>query len=151
MPARPRHGATVSNVAAYVAQSVDRPGQDTGLLASAVAAPGAGKPAVEKAGKLEIPANPTGQLAYVATKATATPGAGHDHDAQHVRRLAQHRRRTGHRRRQAHDRLGARARAASSPRAATSVTVTLKPGTYTYFCQAPGHRAAGMFGTLTVK
>ena len=33
----------------------------------------------------------------------------------------------------------------------TSVTVTLKPGTYTYFCQAPGHRAAGMFGKLTVK
>ncbi len=32
-----------------------------------------------------------------------------------------------------------------------SVTVTLKPGTYTFFCQAPGHRAAGMYGTLTVK
>ena len=33
----------------------------------------------------------------------------------------------------------------------TSVTVNLKPGTYTYFCQAPGHRQAGMFGKLTVK
>jgi plastocyanin len=32
-----------------------------------------------------------------------------------------------------------------------SVHVTLKPGTYTFFCQAPGHRAAGMYGTLTVK
>ncbi len=32
-----------------------------------------------------------------------------------------------------------------------SVTVNLKPGTYTFFCQAPGHRAAGMWGTLTVK
>ena len=33
----------------------------------------------------------------------------------------------------------------------TSITVKLKPGTYTFFCQAPGHRAAGMYGTLTVK
>ena len=32
-----------------------------------------------------------------------------------------------------------------------SISVTLKPGTYTFFCQAPGHRAAGMYGTLTVK
>jgi len=31
-----------------------------------------------------------------------------------------------------------------------SFSVELKPGTYTFFCQAPGHRAAGMFGTLTV-
>ncbi len=67
-------GATLSDVAAYVSQSADRPGQDTGLLATAVPAPGAGKPAVEKAGKLEIPASPTGQLEYVANKATATAG-----------------------------------------------------------------------------
>ena len=32
-----------------------------------------------------------------------------------------------------------------------SVTVNLKPGKYTFFCEAPGHRAAGMYGTLTVK
>ena len=75
MPAGLIHGAAVSDVAAYVAQAVDRTTPDTGLLASAVAAPGAGKPAVEKAGKLEIAANPTGQLAYATNKATATPGA----------------------------------------------------------------------------
>ena len=32
-----------------------------------------------------------------------------------------------------------------------SVSVTLKPGTYTYYCAVPGHREAGMQGTLTVK
>jgi len=32
-----------------------------------------------------------------------------------------------------------------------SVTANLKPGTYTYFCTVPGHKQAGMEGTLTVK
>lgn len=32
-----------------------------------------------------------------------------------------------------------------------SAVVNLKPGTYKFFCTIPGHREAGMEGTLTVK
>jgi plastocyanin len=34
---------------------------------------------------------------------------------------------------------------------AKSFSATLKAGTYTYYCSVPGHRQAGMQGTLTVK
>jgi plastocyanin len=33
----------------------------------------------------------------------------------------------------------------------STVTVTLKPGKYTFYCPVDGHEAAGMKGTLTVK
>ena len=32
-----------------------------------------------------------------------------------------------------------------------TLTLKLKAGTYTYYCSVPGHRAAGMQGTLTVQ
>jgi plastocyanin len=149
MPKDLARGATLRDVAAYVARSVDRPTADSGLLATAVEAPGAGKPAVEKAGKLQIPASPSGQLAYVTSKATATAGpvalempntSGVSHN------LAVE--------------AGAHGASGSGPvlgasqyvaKGTASVQVTLKPGSYTFFCQVPGHRAAGMFGTITVK
>jgi uncharacterized cupredoxin-like copper-binding protein len=38
-----------------------------------------------------------------------------------------------------------------SPGSKSTITVTLKPGTYEYYCPVPGHKAAGMKGTLVVS
>lgn len=151
MPAGLASGAKLSSIAAYIAQAVDRPGQDTGLLADAVKAPGAGKPAVEKAGKLEIPADPTGQLSYLTKQASASSSSGsvvvsmpNMSGVSHNIAIE-----SG-----AHEATGSGPVLAASTfttKGTASITVKLKPGAYTFFCQAPGHRAAGMYGTLTVK
>jgi plastocyanin len=141
MPAMLFKGQQAQDVAAYVSAVAAVPGQDTGALGSAVAATTQHK-AVEKAGVVEIDADPTGQLKFLASSASATPGkvtlqmknmSSVSHDIAitggGLNQIGQ----------------------IVSNGGTSTVTASLKPGTYTFYCSVPGHRAAGMVGTLTVK
>jgi plastocyanin len=139
MPAKLVKGQDAYDVADYVAQSVAKPGKDTGLLATAVKKAGGGKPIAEKAGTLEIDADPTGQLAYASNQATGTPGqitvkmankSGTPHDI-------------------VIDGKG-KGRVVDNG-GVSSFSANFAAGTYTYYCSVDGHRAAGMQGKLTVK
>lgn len=144
MPKDLAKGAVLRDIAAYVSSVAARPGQDTGLLATAVAPAGSGKPAVEKAGKLSIEASPTGQLSYVTNKAEAKAGpitiempnmSGVTHN------IAIEKGTSG----------AVLGHSNFISKGVASVKLTLTPGTYSFFCQVPGHRQAGMEGKLTVK
>ena len=139
MPANLVTGKDASDVAAYVSTVVAKPGKDAGLLASAVAPVGTGKPAVEKNGLLSISANPNGQLLYVEPTATATAGpiqlqmpnkSGIDHNIVIENGGIE---------------------TAIIKNGIAKASGTLKAGTYVYYCAVPGHRQAGMVGKLTVR
>ncbi len=144
MPAKLVSGRRAADIAAYVAYATARKGEDEGALAAAVKSV---KQQAAKAsgGKLEIDADPSGQLAYQVGDATAPAGAleidsknasstPHDIAIQ-----------SG-----ADGAIIAQGKIVSSGGVST-VSVTLKAGTYTFFCTLPGHRQAGMQGTLKVS
>jgi plastocyanin len=101
-----------------------------------------GTPAPAAATTLKLAANPAGQLAYDTKQLSAKAGkvtidmtnmSPVEHDvavAQGTNVIGQTPVFTG---------------------GSKSVTLTLKPGTYTFYCTVPGHRQAGMEGTLTVS
>ena len=117
------------------------PGQDTGALASAVAQVNQ-KPAVEKNGVLEIDADPTGQLKFLASSASATPGK--------VTSRMKNKSSTPHDIAISGGGVNQIGKIVSNGGVST-VSANLKPGKYTFYCSVPGHRQAGMVGTLTVK
>jgi plastocyanin len=141
MPAKLIEGQAAQDVAGYVAAVAARPGLDTGALAQAVAPP-TQKAVKAQNGVLTIDADPNGQLKFLASSASAT--AGH---------LTV---KMGNKSSVPHD-IGIRGNGIDqvgpvvSNGGTSTVSVTLKSGSYTFYCSVDGHEAAGMKGTLTVK
>jgi plastocyanin len=135
-------GDNARDVAAYVGFAAALPGKDSGELATAGQPKTSNKTAVEKNGTLDIPADPSGALAFQFGKATAKAGsvtlempnkASITHDISVKGNGI--------------DQKGPQVGQGGT----SKVTVDLKPGTYTFYCSVPGHEAGGMKGTLTVK
>jgi mono/diheme cytochrome c family protein len=141
MPADKVTGDDRRDVAAYVASVAGKPGQDTGLLATVGGNTNKDKTAIEKGGKLTIPADPSGALAFLFGKATAKPGPV-TVDMPNQSPIKHNIAITG----------PVNAKGPVIGKGATSTfQATLKPGTYTFLCDVPGHAQGGMKGTLTVK
>jgi uncharacterized cupredoxin-like copper-binding protein len=141
MPAKLYDGARAADVSGYVAYAAAKSGQDTGALAAAVQTV-AQKPVSEVNGTLEIDADPTGQLKFLASSATAKAGSvtlrmANKSSVPHDIAV------TGN----GVNQIGPVVQNGG----VSTVNVKLAPGTYTFYCSVPGHRQAGMQGTLTVK
>jgi uncharacterized cupredoxin-like copper-binding protein len=139
MPAKIVTGDDAYDVAAYVALSVAAKGKETGILAQTGKPAGSGKPVAEKNGTLEVDADPSGQLAYVTTKASGTAGeitvkmankSGTPHDIV----------------------IDGKGKGQIVQNGGVSqFKANFAAGNYTFYCSVDGHRQAGMQGTLTVK
>lgn len=139
MPAKIVTGEDADNIAAYVASVVSKPGKDSGLLATAVPQAGGGPTATAKNGTLSIPADANGQLAFQTNQASAPPGklsiemqnkSGTPHDIV----------------------IDGKGKGQVVQNGGVSkFSASFDAGKYTYYCSVPGHRQAGMQGTLTVK
>lgn len=135
-------GEDARDVAAYVAMAAAAGGKDTGALAQAGQPKRSGKPALAKNGKLEIPADPTGALAFVVDKAQAEAGA--------VEFVSPNESPVSHN--IAVKGAGAAGKGPVVAKGGTSeFSASLKPGKYTFYCSVPGHEQGGMKGTLEVK
>jgi uncharacterized cupredoxin-like copper-binding protein len=133
-------GGAVTDVAAYVGMVAGAPGQDTGPLAQAVAkAEGTAK---EQGGVLAIPVNKAGGLLFQFKDAQATAGQ--------VTIESRNAEPIGHNIAVEGNGVAQKGPVVSGG-GTSKIVVNLKPGSYTFYCSVPGHRAAGMQGKLTVK
>jgi predicted lipoprotein with Yx(FWY)xxD motif/plastocyanin len=106
--------------------------------------PAARTPAPSSRTSVSVAAAPSGQLAFTRSSLTARAGTvtiRFTNSAPEAHNFTLQRGRSG-------------AVLAATPTfqgGTRSITVHLAPGTYTFFCSVPGHRMAGMHGTLTVR
>ena len=141
MPPNLVTGEDARDVAAYVADAVSKGGKDQGALAQIGAAAAKGT-AKEKNGKLEIPADPGGALAYVFANAEAQAGQL-EIDSPNESSVDHNIAVEGNGVNEAGEVV--------SNGGVSKVSADLKPGEYQFFCTVTGHRQAGMEGKLTVK
>lgn len=139
MPADLVTGDDARDVAAYVAQAAGKEGEDTGRLASVGAAQAEGTAEAEN-GVLEIPVAASG-LAYQFADARAPAGqlTVRSENPQSV----------------PHDIAvegnGVNEKGEVVTNGGVSeFSTSFEPGEYTFYCSVPGHRQAGMEGTLKV-
>jgi plastocyanin len=105
-------------------------------------APASSPAAGAATGVLKLAANPSGQLSYDTKQLSAKAGKvtidlTNASSLEHNLTIAQ-----------GSTILGATPTFTGGSR---TLTVSLKPGTYTFYCSVPGHRQAGMEGTLNVS
>jgi uncharacterized cupredoxin-like copper-binding protein/mono/diheme cytochrome c family protein len=140
MPANLVTGKDADDVAAYVADAVGKPRGATGAT-GAGGGPQGGTAKANAKGEVSIPTDPTGQLKFQASSATAKAGkvtllSKNDSPVPHDISI-----KGG----------GVKQQGQQVQNGGTSkVTVNLKPGKYTFYCSVPGHEQGGMTGTLTV-
>lgn len=120
--------------------SAEEAGESTGGEEGGGASSGSGG---ASASTLQFEADPNGALAFTSTEETAKAGKvtidfnnpqGLPHDVKIESSSG--------------EQLGGTETVSEG---SDSATVNLKPGTYTFYCSIPGHREAGMEGTLVVK
>jgi len=141
MPAKLVKGQAALDVAAYVASAVAKPGEDGGQLAQ-IGVKRSDEVAKAKSGKLTIPADPSGGLAYAFGAAEAEAGSL-EIDSENKSSVDHNIALEG----SGVSELGPVVKNGG----VSKVSADVKPGEYTFFCSVPGHRQGGMEGKLTVK
>jgi len=140
MPANLVTGQDATDVAGYVADVVGKPSGASGATGPGGAQQG-GAAKANARNEVSIPTDPSGQLRFQVSSATAKAGkvtllAKNDAPIPHDISV-----------KDGVDQQGKQVQNGGT----SKVTVDLKPGKYIFYCSVPGHEQAGMRGTLTIR